>query len=358
MRGSEKRRILITGGAGFIGSNLGIAFKEKYPAYNVTAFDNLSRRGSQLNLPRLKKAGVHFCRGDIRNAEDFKRAGRFDTLLECSADPSVLAGQENPRAMIDTNFIGSLNCLEAALKFRAGFIFLSTSRIYPIGALSRLVFKKSKSRFVLRAAQKTPGVSAKGVAENFPLDGARSFYGSTKLASEIFIKEYAEFSGLKAVINRCGVVAGPWQMGKVDQGFVTLWVARHFWKQKLRYIGFGGSGCQVRDVLHVEDLFRLLDHQLHHLKGLSGETFNVGGGAGQSVSLTELTDLCRKITGHRIPVTKISGEREADIPIYITDNSRVSARTGWKPRFRVDETVESVYRWLSENKKQLEPIFQ
>ena len=107
------------------------------------------------------------------------------------------------------------------------------------------------------------------------MEGARSFYGTTKLSSELFIQEYAAFYGLKAAITRFGVIAGPRQMGKTDQGVVTLWMAKHYWKQSLKYIGYGGTGKQVRDILHVDDLVDLVDLQIHEIEKFVGKIFNV-----------------------------------------------------------------------------------
>ena len=150
-------------------------------------------------------------------------------------------------------------------------VFLSTSRIYPIAPLRELPLVPAKSRFVIPASNTGPGWSARGITENFPLIGSRSLYGATKLCSELIIAEYVALYGLRAVINRCGVLTGPWQMGKVDQGFVVLWAARHLFGGALSYNGFGGAGLQVRDVLHVEDLYRLIRNRSHRSRAIAGK---------------------------------------------------------------------------------------
>ena len=311
--------ILITGGAGFVGSALALSLKKNYPGYRLIALDNLKRRGSELNLTRLKQAGVEFVHGDIRNREDFDGIGPIDALIEASAEPSVLAGLDGtPDYLINTNLNGTINCLNVARRHNARFIFLSTSRIYPIKTIEKLNFREEDTRFVLTDDQPVPGVSARGIAENFPLDGARSLYGTTKLASELIIQEYNEFYGLPSVINRCGVLTGPWQMGKIDQGVMVLWVAKHFFGQQLAYIGFGGQGKQTRDMLHVDDLYRLVDWQLHHMEQVNGQILNVGGGPEVSTSLQELTALCQDITGKTIPISQVAETRAADIRLYIT----------------------------------------
>ena len=252
------RRIMITGGAGFVGANLAAMYKQAYPEITVYACDNLSRRGSELNLPRLKRLGVAFLHGDIRCREDVENWPSFDLLIDCSAEPSVQAGiNSSPLPVIQNNLMGTVHCMEAARRNQAAFLFMSTSRVYPIGRLNALAYREDLTRFCWTAEEQLPGYSERGVAEDFPLDGVRSLYGSTKLAAEMLLQEYAYLYRMPVLINRCGLLAGPWQMGKVDQGVITLWVARHVFGCPLRYIGFGGQGKQVRDLLHVEDLFQL-----------------------------------------------------------------------------------------------------
>lgn len=349
--------ILITGGAGFVGASLALGIKEAVPGVRILALDNLKRRGSELNIPRLRKAGIEFIHGDIREPEDLAAAGPAALLLECSAEPSVLAGfTSSPAYVVQTNLLGTVNCLEWARQCGAGILFLSTSRVYPVARLQALAYEESASRFELEHAQPFPGVSRAGIAEDFPLEGARSLYGATKLASELLIQEYLDMYGLKGVLNRCGVLTGPWQMGKVDQGVVALWVARHHYGGRLKYIGFGGTGKQVRDILHVDDLLRLVLHEMEHLDALSGQTFNVGGGRGVSISLAELTALCQEATGHSIPIDAEVENRPADMPIYLTDNARVTAATGWQPAKDARAIVQDIAGWIAANEETLRPI--
>jgi CDP-paratose 2-epimerase len=350
-------KILITGGAGFVGSALAISLKLNYPDYQVFALDNLKRRGSELNLSRLKQAGVEFVHGDIRNKEDFDAFPAVDSVIEASAEPSVLAGLDGtPDYLINTNLVGTVNCLNYALKHKADFIFLSTSRVYPIKTIETLNFVEEETRFSLADDQPVPGVSSKGIAEDFPLNGARSLYGTTKLASELIIQEYNEFYNLRTVINRCGVITGPWQMGKVDQGVMVLWIAKHYFNQQLGYFGYGGTGKQMRDMLHVADLYRLIDWQLHNLDKVNGEILNAGGGLQSSASLQELTKICQEVTGKTIPIKVVPETRTADIRLYLTDNTKVTAMTGWEPKIGIRQIVKEIAAWLAENEKDLAPI--
>ncbi|MEO5892831.1 MAG: NAD-dependent epimerase/dehydratase family protein [Ferruginibacter sp.] len=351
------KKILITGGCGFVGSNLAFLFKTKYPDYSVIAFDNLKRRGSELNLSRLKAVGVEFIHGDIRNKEDFDEIGPVDIVIEAAAEPSVLAGIDStPDYVINTNLLGTINCLNYAVKQKAAIVFLSTSRIYPFALLDDVAYEEADTRFNISKDQSIRGVSPEGIATDFPLDGARSLYGATKLASELLITEYVQFLGLKAVINRCGVITGPWQMGKVDQGVIVLWMARHFWGKDLTYNGYGGTGKQVRDILHIHDLFRLADWQMNNLDEMNGKIYNVGGGVECSISLMELTAICEKLTGKKINIKPVPENRKADVRIYLTDNKIVTKETGWKPEYTAEKIMGEILEWISEHQEQLKPI--
>ncbi|MDD5474124.1 MAG: NAD-dependent epimerase/dehydratase family protein [Candidatus Methanoperedens sp.] len=349
--------ILVTGGAGFVGSNLAIDFKKNKKDNRVLALDNLKRRGSELNIARLKENGVEFIHGDIRNKEDFEDAGEVDVIIECSAEPSVMSGVDSsPEYLLNTNLLGTINCLEYARKCGADIVFLSSSRVYPVKTINNLKFIETPTRFELSDEQDTPGVSSRGYTEEFPLTGSRTLYGATKLASELILQEYIEMYGIRGIVNRCGVLTGSWQMGKVDQGVVVLWVAKHYYQQPLSYIGYGGKGKQLRDILHVKDLYRLLDIQINDMDAHNGETFNVGGGLERTVSLLELTHLCQKYTGNKIPIKRVNEDRAGDIRIYITDNSKITEKTGWKPEITVDQIIEEISIWIKENSEQLRPI--
>lgn len=350
-------KILVTGGAGFVGSNLAIDFKKNGKGHEVAALDNLRRRGSELNIQRLKENGIEFVHGDIRNKEDFEAAGKPDLIIECSAEPSVLAGfDSSPDYLLNTNLLGTINCLEYARKYGSNIVFLSTSRVYPVKTLNNLNFIETSTRFELSDEQDVPGVSLRGYTENFPLSGSRTLYGATKLASELLIQEYIDMYGLKGIINRCGVLTGSWQMGKVDQGVVVQWVAKHHYLKPLSYIGYGGKGKQVRDILHIKDLYRLLEIQINDMATHSGEIYNVGGGLERTISLLELTHLCQKYTGNIIPIKSVNEDRPGDIRIYITDNSKITEKTGWKPEISVEQIIEEISNWIKGNSELLRPM--
>ena len=350
-------RIVITGGAGFVGSSLALLLKRDRSDLEIRVVDNLRRRGSELAIERLRTHGIEFIHGDIRSTEDLAEAGTFDLLLECSAEPSVQAGYGgSPAYVLHTNLTGTINCLEAARRHHADVIFLSTSRVYPIDGLRSLPLARAGSRLDIPRSESGTGWSARGISADFPLGGHRTMYGATKLASELIVEEYRAMYGMRAIVNRCGVISGRWQMGKVDQGFVVLWAARHLYGGSLTYSGFGGEGLQVRDVLHIEDLYDLLRVQMADMSRHSSATHNVGGGAERSVSLAELTAACRQRAGRAIEIVPVAETNAADVPYYITDNTAITAATGWSPRRSLDAVLDDVFAWLETHRSTLEPV--
>jgi CDP-paratose 2-epimerase len=338
-------RVLVTGGAGFVGANVAIALAGR--GSSVIAFDNLSRRGSELNLARLRDHDVEFVHGDVRDKEDLMAIGPIDALVECSAEPSVMAGVDgSPDYVVRTNLMGAYHCLELARRDDAQVVFLSTSRVYPVRHLLAIELEEADTRFEIAVRQELPGVSPEGISEDFPLWGARTLYGATKLSAEHLIEDYVDGYGLRAVVNRFGVIAGPWQMGKVDQGVFTYWMLAHYFKRPLRYIGFGGSGKQVRDLVHIDDVVELIVAQLAFPDEWSGTLANAGGGRPISLSLRETTELCAEITGNRIEVEASREGRQGDVPIYISDCRRLHAQADWRPQRDPKAILADTFEWI------------
>jgi len=349
---SPSARVLVTGGAGFVGASLCLALRAARPDVAVVALDSLRRRGSELNLPRLKAAGVEFVHGDVRSPGDLLALDPITAIVECSAEPSVLAGMGGGADyVVQTNLVGAYNCLELARRDGAQFIFLSTSRVYPLAGLNRLALREGETRLELEPRQALPGASEHGIAEDFPLTGARTLYGATKLSAELLVAEYGDAFGVPAVVDRCGVIAGPWQMGKVDQGVFTHWLLSHHTGRPLTYIGYGGTGKQVRDVLHIDDLCDLILEQLDDPAAWDGETLNVGGGVEGSLSLAETTALCRELTGREVEIAPVAENRPGDVPHYASDSRRLFARTAWRPRRGPRTVLEDTYNWIRENER-------
>ena len=348
--------IVITGGCGFVGSNLSIDLKNQ--GHHVTCFDNLSRRGSEIILQRILDHGCNFLHADIRNTEDFLKLGNnFDLMIECSAEPSVLSGSRGSDAyyLINNNLVGFINCLEYCRIHKVPIIFLSTSRVYPYDKLNSLNYNEKKTRFEIADNQEY--ASKNGVSINFPLDGVRSLYGATKLAAEFLLKEYSINYDLPSLINRFGVIAGPWQLGKVDQGVFTYWLVNHYFKRDLKYIGYGGKGKQVRDLLHIDDLISLVNLQVGQISKYRGEIFNAGGSDFSNLSLLETTGLCQEITGNVVKIDSELTNRPADMIWYKTDNSLTEKEFNWEPRRDAKAILTDIYSWLHKNESAFSKIF-
>ncbi|WP_207534900.1 NAD-dependent epimerase/dehydratase family protein [Desertivirga arenae] len=339
-------KILVTGGAGFIGYNILSYLNDHYPSFSLIAFDNLKRLGSESNVAKLKLKGVTFIHGDIRNAIELKLVGQVDFVVHCASDASVLSGiTSSSDVIIQNNLLGSINIFEFAAKQKAAVIFFSTNRVYGCSLLNNLKYSELDTRFSLSSEQVIPGVSEFGIAEDFPVYSEKTFYGATKYCSEVLLQEYAAFAGLKYVINRFGVVAGRGQFGMQDQGVVSFWLKQHLMNGNLGYFGYGGKGKQVRDALHVLDLCRVIDLQISNFSIINGETFNIGGGKENSFSLKELTELCKALTGNSPFIESVIDNRVGDIPIYFTDNRKVENKLRWTPSFTVNQILKDLYDW-------------
>jgi CDP-paratose 2-epimerase len=347
-------KFLITGGSGFIGSNIAIFLRNRFSTSEIYVLDNLKRRGSELNLSDFDDKNITFIHGDIRCPEDFESLPEVDYVIECSAEPSVLAGvNSSPKYLVNTNLAGTFNCLEYAKKVSAKIIFLSTSRIYPMRNLNSLDFSESSTRFSVSTI--TEQVSNEGVTELFSTSGVKSLYGASKFASELLIEEYNNTYHLDFIINRCGVVAGPRQMGKIDQGIVSLWVSKHLFGGELAYIGHNGK--QVRDVLHVLDLCDLIFLQIINFDKVKNNVYNVGGGLQNSISLLELTEICQNVTGQKIKITNIKELRPNDLKWFVMNNSKIASLLDWKPKHTVLDIVKDVNSWMQFNEDKLKNIF-
>jgi CDP-paratose 2-epimerase len=352
----QAQHILVTGGAGFVGSTLARSFARE-PDTRVTAFDNLRRRGSELSLPGLARAGVRFVHGDVRSADDLAAVGDVELIVDCAAEPAASAGLDGATSyVLQTNLVGTFHCLELARRTGAALLFLSTSRVYPIAALNALPFAERATRFEWLGAQGSVGFSEQGISERFALEGARSLYGATKLSAELLITEYVHAYGCRALIDRCGVLAGPGQLSRVDQGVITHWVASHHFGRPLAYVGWGGTGKQVRDVLHVDDLFALLRLQLADDGAWNGTVYNVGGGPERALSLRELTAACEALTGRKLELGTRPETSPVDVRCFVTDASLAQESFGWRPTRGVDVVLADIHAWIRSNEDTLAAV--
>jgi len=335
-------KILVTGGCGFVGANICLHLKKSN--HNIFSLDNLSRKGSSFNLKVLKKNNIKNFNIDIFNYNKIKKLTKFDLIIDCCAEAAVEVSKNEIDRVINTNFIGTLNVLKKIKKDKSKIIFISSSRVNSIEEINNIVKKK----FLKNKLKIT-----KKINENFSTLKPKSIYGLTKFASEMLIEEFSYAFKIKYIINRCGVIAGPLQFGKVDQGFVSLWIWNHIIKKKLKYIGYGGNGHQIRDILHIYDLCDLIELQIKNFNKNNNTLFTVGGSKSSYTSLIELTKKCEKITKNKIKFSKQSKSSIYDIPYFITDNSKIQRAYNWKPKRNMKQIIKDTYNWLIVNKKQL-----
>ncbi len=350
--------ILITGSAGFVGSKIVEFFRESDKDITLIGIDNLSRRGSEYNLPLLKELNCHFYCGDIRNKEDIDELPKVDWIIDCAANPSVLAGLNGGTLpLINNNLVGSVYLLEKCKRDAAGFIMLSTSRVYSINALNNISLNTTTDTFAINPDQDFQiGFSVDGVAENFSTEAPVSLYGATKLASEILALEYHYTFGFPVWINRCGVIAGPGQFGKIDQGIFSFWVYQYLLNKPLSYIGFGGTGLQARDLFHPYDVFTMIQKQMYEPIEASPKVLNIGGGSNNTYSLAQLDAFCKEHISKTKTINSVLENRGFDIPLYITDYSKATSIWGWKPSIGKEEILHQILAYASDNIKHIERL--
>lgn len=337
-------RILISGVCGFVGSTLAHALAAA--GHEVSGFDNFIRPGSEGNRAGLKRRGVQLFHGDLRAASDLETLPAVDWVLDAAANPSVLAGVDgrtSSRQLIEHNLVGTVNLLEFCKQHRAGFILLSTSRVYSIAALAGLPMDVSAHACRLSpTAPRVPGASAEGVDETFSTAAPISLYGATKLASEALALEYGETFNLPVFVNRCGVLAGAGQFGRPDQGIFAYWINAWLAKRPLKYIGFGGKGHQVRDCLHPRDLVAVLERQFAAPKIAAPDRIaNFSGGIASATSLRQLSDWCAERLGPHT-VTADPQPRPFDIPWLVLDAGKAGRLWNWRPATPVGAILDEI----------------
>ncbi len=332
------KRVLVTGACGFTGARVIARLLRTRADLEVTGIDNFSRPGSPRNQEPLRALGVRLRHADVRCASDFDSLPEVDWVIDAAANPSVLAGvdgAQSGRRLLENNLWGTVNMLEFCRQRNAGFILLSSSRVYSLAALNQLPLQAEGGRFRLQTAGGLPpGLSAAGVAEGFSSEPPVSLYGASKRCSEQLALEYGSAFGFPVWINRCGLLAGAGQFGRPDQGIAAYWI--HSWRERqpLRFLGFGGHGWQVRDLLHPEDLADLLDRQMQAGFGAgSPRVLNVGGGLDSSFSLAELTAWCADRFGPGPAPAPDGGARPMDVPWLVLDAAQARRQWSWAPQW-------------------------
>jgi len=342
-----------------VGSTLTSALLNVEPSLEILGIDNFSRAGSELNRRKLTTRGVRVIAGDIRVASDVESLPNVDYVIDAAAIPSVLAGVDgktSSRQLVEHNLLGTVNLLEFCKQHSAGFILLSTSRVYSIAPLANLEMQVVDMGFQPTTEQRFPyGISTEGVGEGFETLPPVSLYGSTKVASEQLTLEYGATFGFPVWINRCGVMAGAGQFGHPMQGIFAFWIHSFREGAPLRYIGFAATGHQVRDCMHPRDLVPLLLSQMTQEARLTPSRVlpslptthvcNVGGGRASAISLAQLTRWCTT----RYPkspalrslkaATEPSDARRFDIPWMVLDHRLATATWNWMPQTSTSEVL-------------------
>jgi CDP-paratose 2-epimerase len=242
-----------------------------------------------------------------------------------------IQGGSSSRQLFEHNLSALVNVLEYCKTHKAGFLLLSSSRVFSIPELLNVALKVENNAFTLDTAKPQPaGLGAGGgITAKFSTQAPISLYGGTKLASEVMALEYSEAFGFPVWITRCGVLAGAGQFGTPDQGIFSYWVNAHLRRRKLRYIGFDGTGHQIRDAFHPRDLAALLLAQMDSGRKGGQRIYTAGGGAKNAMSLAQLTAWCDARFAPLAPEADLR-PRPYDIPWVVMDNTDVERDFAWK----------------------------
>jgi CDP-paratose 2-epimerase len=343
----QDQKILIIGGAGFIGVNAARYFASR--GWEVTVLDNLARKGTDFNLEKLREdlPSINFVKGDIRTDNELllDLAEKNDVVLHLAAQVAVTTSVIDPKEDFDINALGTFNVLEAVRQSKRQPIVLyaSTNKVY--GGLEQFPVDESETRYSFRN-----GMS--GVTEEVHLD-FHSPYGCSKGAADQYVRDYARIYELKTVVFRQSCIYGPHQLGIEDQGWVAWFmIAGLFGREITLY----GTGKQVRDLLFVEDLVRAYELAIENIAKASGEVYNLGGGSENTLSLIEFLNLLEG--KHQLKLNKSQGdERPGDQPMFVSNNTKIESELGWRQEWNVEKGIAALLAWLKENKEGLSRFY-
>ena len=337
----KSKSILVTGGCGFVGTNLSIYLKRELKNFSIYSVDNLKKSYSKFNLKILKKNRIINYKIDISSKKFLKIKKKFSFIIDCSADPAVENSRKDSKNVFNNNLKTTLNILEKSKKDKSNIIFISSSRIYPLTESNKKFRLKNNSWF----------------NEKTNTNGIKTLYGFTKYASELLIKEYSYIFNIKYIINRSGIITGPLQFGKVEQGLISLWLWRHLNNLKLDYIGYGGKGSQVRDILYVKDFSLLIKKQILAFSKINNQLFCIGGGKSNSLSLKQLTKRCQELTKNHPQIGSVQQTSKYDIPFFISSNKKIKKFYNWSPKTNIDNILIKNLEWLKKDYKKIKKFF-
>lgn len=342
-------KILITGSCGFIGCN--IALKAMEQGHEIIGFDNLSRLGVEYNLVELNKNNHFFLiRGDVRNHSDFKKIPEVEAIIHLAAQPGISWSITNPRYDFEVNALGTLNILEFAReRSELPVIYASTNKCYS-EEINEISMREGDTRYYW-----TDDKYKNGIPESFPVDSAgkhpHSPYGVSKLAGDLLMQEYYHIYGVPTVVNRMSCIAGQWQQGCEDQGWLAWFV---FVKMFDSVLTIYGDGKQVRDVLNVGELANLYLQQLSDIDTYKGNVYNIGGGPENTYSLLEAMAHLVELDGRDFRIV-YKERRLADHIIYISSLKKIEKH--WTPTISPRETIDGVWNWASTHRKAVWKVF-
>jgi len=336
------KKILITGGAGFIGVNAASYYLNK--GYKVAIFDNFSRKGSKRNLEWLEKSfkrNISLVKGEIReNSKALKELVEdVDLIIHLAAQVAVTSSVENPREDFEINALGTFNILEAIRKSGNNpiFIYSSTNKVY--GELKDLKIVEEKTRYRF---ENLPN----GVSEKRGLD-FHSPYGCSKGCADQYVRDYARIYNLNTIVFRQSCIYGPHQFGVEDQGWVAWFIIA---LANNKNITIYGNGKQVRDLLYIDDLISAYDKASNNIGVTRGQIYNIGGGCKNTMSIwLEFKPILEKLFRRKIDV-KFSDWRPGDQPIFVSDIGKAKKDFGWEPKVEVESGIRKLYEWVWKNK--------
>ncbi len=336
-------KLFITGGCGFLGSNLVIEAISR--GYQILVFDNLSRKGSLQNLEWLNNyGGFNFIHGDVRNRNDVDRSIELfkpDAIFHLAGQVAMTTSIANVQMDFETNVVGSFNILEAVRRYvpNAGIIYSSTNKVY--GDLGQFDYTETGTRY---ECIDYPD----GFDENVQIS-FHSPYGCSKGAADQYMLDYARIFGLKTVVFRHSTMYGGRQFATYDQGWIGWFCQKALEAANgiTEPFSISGSGKQVRDVLHANDMKHLYFLALENINKISGQAFNIGGTMDNSLSLIELFAMLEKISGAKLNYIR-QPVRESDQKVFVADIKKIKSLIGWKPEVTVEQGIEKMYKWSSD----------
>lgn len=338
--GNQSLKVLITGGCGFVGTNLAIELVNHSYITQILLIDSFLRKENFKNIKiinTLKK--IKIIRG---NCSIIKKYPNVDLVIHLASDPAVSSGMDYESKIFENNLLSTYNLINYYSKKITPFIFFSSSRVYSIDLINSIKYKLKKNQF-FPVTNYIKGLSKGAFNENLSTSGFKSIYGFTKLASEDLISQYSRIYGFNYIINRCSLLAGNYQRGNFNQGIISYIIKSSINKSHFKIIGY--NGYQVRDLLDILDLSRLVEMQISHImenKGVN-EIFNVGGGLKNSFSILDVCKYVRSRYGLNFSITK--KEKFADIKYYVTSNKKVMNKFNWKPTISVKKAIDKLYNF-------------